>query len=131
MIDELPKRKKRSWCYPIQASLAYRIHGQRMWRNGISRSISDAGILFQPDGELNEGVEFEAHLSLSAITDQPISISFQAMVLQSPQQGMCAARICAARLCRSHPGSHHPIPLSRSKSAEADSLGGIHFVASA
>ena len=94
-------QKKRSRCYPIQAPIEYRVHGERIWHHGVSRNISDSEIVFETDCELQQGAQFEAHISLPAIANQRIAISFQATVVRSLENGMWSAHISVGRLCRS------------------------------
>lgn len=111
MNEQLRSPKKRSRYYPIQAPIEYRVHGERLWRKGVSRNISDTEIVFEAECELNQGIQFEAHLSLPPIADQETAISFQATVVRSSEGGMCAARIFSGRLCRSRQtSSHHLTP---------------------
>lgn len=112
MNTEIPNQIERPRRYPIQSPLQYRMRGERVWHSGISRNISETGILFKGEGALSNGAHFEARLTLPMESSQhgQISITFQAMVVRDAGDGEWAARIFARRLCR--PGETR-YPLSR------------------
>ena len=102
MNKELSKPINRDRRYQIESSLQYRVHGKRVWHQGVSRNMSKTEILFEGEAKLSDGAHFEARLSLPIGSDhhRRTSISFQAVVVRCDEDGMYAARISARRLCR-------------------------------
>lgn len=102
MNEELSKPIHRARRYQIESSLQYRVHGERVWHQGVSRNMSETGILFEGEAKLSDGAHFEARLSLPTGSDhhRRTSISFQAVVVRCDADGLYAARISARRLCR-------------------------------
>jgi PilZ domain len=103
MNKELSKPIHRLRRYQINSSLQYRVHGERVWHQGVSRNMSETGILFKAEGQLSDGAHFDARLTLPTGSDhhRRTSISFQAVVVRCDADGVCAAHISARRLCRS------------------------------
>lgn len=112
MNKEISKQIDRPRRYQIESPLQFRMRGERVWHSGISKDISETGILFKVEVELSNGAHFEARLTLpmEANQDGQISITFQAKVIRCHGDGIWAARIFARRLCRSGETRY---PLSR------------------
>lgn len=97
-----PREAGRSKRYAIRAPLQYRIRGERVWHHGVSRNISESGILFEGDTPLGPGALFEVHLILKSAfgPERETAVRFHGIIVHSPQDGMWAARIFGRRLQR-------------------------------
>ena len=122
MLPKLPQPVKRSKRYLISAPLQYRIRGERLWYRGVSRNMSQSGILFEGEAPLHDGVQLEILLTLRSgfTATKGTAVRFQGTVVRSVPDGLSAARIFSRRLRRVDPGgvkqlgvSAAPLPLRR------------------
>jgi hypothetical protein len=103
MCDSPSKQTKRPMRYLIPAPLRYRVHGERMWRHGIARNISDAGIEFESETRnLEIGSRFECQLLLSFQSRSSIGgcLRFDAEVVRHTDDQAWAAQFLKVRLRR-------------------------------
>lgn len=106
MIPNMQHGIERSKRYVICAPLQYRIRGERVWHPGVSRNMSQSGILFEGATPLRPGAQFEVQLTLESVfgARKRTSIRFQGTIVRSPREGLWAARICNRRLRRVETG---------------------------
>ena len=102
---------ERSKRYVICATMQYRIHGERVWHPGVSRNMSQSGILFEGATSLKLGAQFEMQLTLDSVigATKKTLIRFQGTIVHSPREGLWAARIRNRRLQRLGVGTEHPV----------------------
>lgn len=100
MIPDLMHMSVRLKRYEICAPLEYRIRGQRRWHKGVSRNMSESGLLFEGSTPLELGMRLEMHLLLRPLPGacSESSIRFQGTVVRSSAEGLWAARISSRRL---------------------------------
>lgn len=112
--QESPMRK-RSTRYPVQAPVQYRISGERTWHRGMSRNISESGILFEGEVPLGVGARFDMQLTLPTGVKGRTGpcISFRAAVVRCSQEHAWAARLFGAGIRRRQTAFQECKPVGR------------------
>lgn len=102
MNPDLPLETKRFNRYVIRAALQYRLRGERKWHPGVSRNMSQSGILFESTSPLSPGSQVEVQVTLAPAfsTSKGTIIRCQGTIVRSTRDGLWAARIFSPRLRR-------------------------------
>ena len=102
--EELARQGSKLAHFPIRTLLRYRIRGERVWREGMTISISKVEVRFEGDATFPPGTRMEMRFALpvQSNTGSSTNVSCHGTIVSEEFSGrpVVAARISAARLGR-------------------------------
>ena len=92
----------RSVRFAIQAPLTFRIKGEKTWQSGMTRNISNTGLLFETTRRLRPGLQMDLTLTLPVKVhgEDGARMTCHGVVVRCLECGFTAVRIFGCRLRR-------------------------------